>query len=112
MFQNVDEATRKKKAAELLKLVGLGDRMHHKPTELSGGEQQRVAIARALANDPEIILADEPTGNLDTYTAEPVHRLFSELHKSRNYTFVIVTHNENLGRMADRQVRLNKGKIE
>ncbi|MBL7147716.1 MAG: ABC transporter ATP-binding protein [Nanoarchaeota archaeon] len=111
IFQNVDEEKRIKRAAELLNLVGLKERVHHVPSKLSGGEQQRVAIARALANDPEIILADEPTGNLDSKTEEVIMNLLYGLHKKYKKTIVMITHNTSLARYAERVVRLVDGVI-
>jgi len=102
----------KKRAMEILERMDMADRHDHRPGELSGGEQQRVAIGRAMINNPEIILADEPTGSLDVQTAETVHRLFSDLHRNYDQTFIIVTHNESLSEKADRRVRLAGGKIE
>lgn len=99
------------KAFELLDLLCLRDRANHKPNELSGGEQQRVAVARAMVNSPAIILADEPSGNLDSANAEALHRLFLDLRDSLQQTFVIVTHNENLAEMADRKVLMKDGLI-
>jgi lipoprotein-releasing system ATP-binding protein len=99
------------KALELLDLLGLRDRANHKPNELSGGEQQRVAVARAMVNSPVIILADEPSGNLDSANAEGLHRLFVDLRDNLQQTFVIVTHNENLAAMADRKVLMKDGLI-
>ncbi|MCY7411406.1 MAG: ABC transporter ATP-binding protein [Chitinophagales bacterium] len=99
------------KATELLTYLGLKERLNHKPSELSGGEQQRVAVARALINDPKIVLADEPSGNLDTDSAKSLHQLFFELRKKFNQTFVIVTHNEELAEMADRKLVMRDGKI-
>jgi len=98
-------------AFELLDLLGLRDRANHKPNELSGGEQQRVAVARAMINNPAIILADEPSGNLDSANAESLHRLFLDLRDRLQQTFVIVTHNENLAEMADRKVLMKDGLI-
>lgn len=95
-FQGISEDNAYARAKNLLELVGLGDRNLHKPSELSGGEQQRVAIARALANDPEIILADEPTGNLDTKTGIKIMQLLVQLHKKKNKTVIIVTHDRDL----------------
>lgn len=100
-----------KKAKELLSFLGLSHRQDHKPNELSGGEQQRVAVARALINDPAIILADEPSGNLDTESAENLHNLFFKLREEFHQTFVIVTHNEDLANMADRKLVMQDGVI-
>lgn len=99
------------KAKGLLTRLGLEGRFNHKPSELSGGEQQRVAVARALINDPDVIFADEPSGNLDSNTAKELHELFFELKKEMNQTFVIVTHNEELANMADRKLTMNDGMI-
>lgn len=99
------------KAKELLREVGLAERLNHKPSELSGGEAQRVAVARALINSPKVILADEPTGNLDTKNSEEVMGLIFELRKKYNMTFVIVTHNEKFAQMADRTLKMVDGKI-
>lgn len=98
-------------AAALLKDVGLGDRLHHKPGELSGGEQQRVAVARALMQRPDLVMADEPTGNLDTHTGEALFALMRELNRSRGTTFVIVTHNEKLSAQTDRIIHMEDGRI-
>lgn len=100
-----------KKAKELLDFLGLSHRYDHKPSELSGGEQQRVAVARALINDPELIFADEPSGNLDSESAENLHNLFFKLRDEFGQTFVIVTHNEDLADMADRKLVMVDGKI-
>ncbi len=105
------ESVAKEKAKELLAFLGLSDRMNHKPNELSGGEQQRVAVARALINNPAVILADEPSGNLDSTTAKELHQLFFTLRKKFNQTFVIVTHNEELANMADRKLVMRDGNI-
>ncbi|MGX5687800.1 ABC transporter ATP-binding protein [Arcticibacter tournemirensis] len=99
------------RARELLEMLGLGDRADHKPSELSGGEQQRVAVARALVNKPSVVLADEPSGNLDSENANSLHMLFKELRDQFSQTFVIVTHNEHLGEMADRKVIMKDGLI-
>jgi len=104
-----DERTIRKKAQELLERLGLHDRIHHKPSELSGGEQQRTAVARALINSPAMILADEPSGNLDSKNAVDLHNLFFQLRKELAQTFVIVTHNEELSRMADRKLEIKDG---
>lgn len=101
-----------KRAKELLVQLGLEDRIEHKPNELSGGEQQRVSVARALINDPALILADEPSGNLDSKTAKELHQLFFDLRDKFQQTFVIVTHNEDLAKMADRTLVMKDGMIE
>ena len=106
----ISPAVRRKKALELLTLVDLAHRVEHKPTELSGGEQQRVAIARALANDPLVILADEPTGNLDSKSGMQVVKILKDL-TLKGKTVVIVTHNMDIARMADRVVKLRDGKV-
>jgi lipoprotein-releasing system ATP-binding protein len=103
------KADAEKRAKELLGFLGLSQRMEHKPAELSGGEQQRVAVARALINNPEVILADEPSGNLDSNTAKDLHNLFFTLRKEFNQTFVIVTHNDELANMADRKLVMRDG---
>ena len=100
-----------KEAKQLLEYLGLADRIHHKPNELSGGEQQRVAVARALINKPAVIFADEPSGNLDTTSAENLHQLFFKLRTEFGQTFVIVTHNEELANMADRKLVMKDGLI-
>lgn len=97
------------RAKELLELLGLGSRLDHKPSELSGGEQQRTAVARALINDPVLVLADEPSGNLDSKNAQELHELFFDLRKQLNQTFVIVTHNQEFARMADRTIEIRDG---
>jgi lipoprotein-releasing system ATP-binding protein len=99
------------RALELLKILGLQDRATHKPLELSGGEQQRVAVARALINNPDIVFADEPTGNLDSKHAQELHELFLHLQKTMGQTFLIVTHNDALAKMSDRVVHMKDGKI-
>ena len=101
----------KKKGMELLTFLGLEHRINHKPNELSGGEQQRVAVERALINSPSVILADEPSGNLDSSSAESLHQLFFELRDKFNQTFIIVTHNEELANMADRKLTMKDGTI-
>ena len=111
-FQNVDTPTAREIALELLNLVGLGDRVHHLPSQLSGGEQQRVAISRALAVDPEIILADEPTGNLDSKTGAFVIDLLSKIHRKDSKSIIMVTHDFHLVKQAERVVYLKDGQIE
>jgi putative ABC transport system ATP-binding protein len=110
-FQGIPSIDRIKRSEELLGLVGLGSRMYHKPTELSGGEQQRVAIARALSNNTAIILADEPTGNLDSNTGEQIMQLLSALHKKDKKTIILVTHDINLVKYAHRTIYLKDGII-
>lgn len=100
------------KATQLLDYLNLTDRAHHKPSMLSGGEQQRVAVARALINNPAVILADEPSGNLDSQNAKELHELFFKLREQTGQTFVIVTHNPDLAQMADRTLTIKDGKIE
>lgn len=106
-----DKAETEKEAIRLLEYLGLGHRIQHKPNELSGGEQQRVAVARALINKPAIIFADEPSGNLDTASAENLHQLFFDLRDEFGQTFVIVTHNEDFANMADRKLIMVDGLI-
>lgn len=111
VYAGVPKDVRQQKAKEALTSVGLADRMFHKPNELSGGQRQRVAVARALVNNPSIILADEPTGNLDTKTSHEIMALFDQIHAAGN-TIIIVTHEEDIARMARRIVRMRDGKIE
>ena len=110
-IQKTPRLKAEKKAKELLDFLGLSDRYDHKPNELSGGEQQRVAVARALVNNPSIIFADEPSGNLDSESADNLHRLFFELRDTFGQTFVIVTHNKELADMADRKLTMIDGLI-
>lgn len=112
LIGNRDEQQVRKRGQELLEMLGLGDRMHHKPSELSGGEQQRTAVARAMVNSPALILADEPSGNLDSKNAFDLHELFFQLRKETGQTFIIVTHNEHLSEMADRRIELKDGIIK
>jgi len=111
LIKGVHISKARDKAKELLKLVGLSDRFSHKPAELSGGEQQRVAVARALANDPEIIFADEPTGNLDTTNSDAIHKTFVELRDKYNKTLVMVTHNRELVNLADKVFEMKDGML-
>lgn len=103
--------TVRQRGIELLKLLGLANRLDNKPSQLSGGEQQRVAVARALINSPDIVFADEPTGNLDTANAKELHQLFFDLRKKFNQTFLIVTHNEELAQLSDRKLTMKDGRI-
>jgi len=111
LIQNRPADDAQKEAMQLLADVGLSERLHHKPGELSGGEQQRVAVARALMQRPDLVLADEPTGNLDTHTGEALFGLLRKLNTSRGTTFVIVTHNDKLSAQADRIIRMEDGQI-
>ena len=110
-IKGINKAEAEDKAKQLLEFLGLSSRINHKPNELSGGEQQRVAVARALINNPKLILADEPSGNLDSESAENLHNLFFRLRDEFGQTFVIVTHNEELANMADRKLVMVDGKI-
>ncbi|MFK8266379.1 ABC transporter ATP-binding protein [Capnocytophaga cynodegmi] len=111
IYAGIEKNKRRKRAAEVLDLVGLGDRMMHKPNELSGGQRQRVAVARALVNHPSIILADEPTGNLDSKTSYEIMALFNEIHQKGN-TVILVTHEEDIAQHAHRIIRLRDGLID
>lgn len=108
---NRSRQTVMQEAKELLELMGLTDRMDHRPNQLSGGEQQRVAVARALINKPAVVFADEPTGNLDTATAQSLHKLFFDLRDRLHQTFLIVTHNEELASLSDRCLRIRDGQL-
>ena len=110
-IQKTPEAQVRRRAAELLDYLGLSDRMTHKPGELSGGEQQRVAVARALINQPALIFADEPTGNLDTAASQDMHRLIRQLRDDYGQTFVIVTHNQELADLSDRRMEMRDGRL-
>lgn len=111
LVSGTDRKEAEKRAGELLDMMGLSERMTHRPNELSGGEKQRVAVARALVNRPTVVLADEPSGSLDTHNKEELHRLFARLRDELHQTFVIVTHDETLSRQADRIIRLFDGRI-
>jgi len=111
IYNGTPASKRKELAEEALTKVGLGDRMHHRPNELSGGQRQRVAVARALVNNPAIILADEPTGNLDTRTGDEIMDLFEDLHDNGN-TIILVTHEEYIAEHSDRIIRLRDGRVE
>ncbi len=111
-IQGREEQELKKRAEELAEILGIRHRLDHKPSELSGGEQQRVAVARALINNPDLVFADEPSGNLDTSNARALHELFFKLRDTYQLSFVIVTHNEELAAKADRKVVMKDGRIE
>ncbi|MFH1236787.1 MAG: ABC transporter ATP-binding protein [Candidatus Aenigmatarchaeota archaeon] len=111
-FQGIDDSAAEAKALKLLNLVGLGDRVRHLPTQLSGGQMQRVSIARALANDPEVILADEPTGNLDSTTGRFIMDFLGKIHKGDSKTIIMVTHDLNLSKAAEKVVHIKDGKVE
>lgn len=106
-----NEADVRKKAVSVMELLGIAHRLDHKPSELSGGEQQRTAVARALINDPALVLADEPSGNLDSKNAQELHQLFFDLRKQLNQTFIIVTHNQQFAGLADRKLEIKDGVI-
>jgi putative ABC transport system ATP-binding protein len=110
VYAGIKKEEREARAAQVLTMVGLADRMSHRPNELSGGQRQRVAVARALVNNPSIILADEPTGNLDTKTSHEIMALFEEIHKNGN-TIILVTHEEDIAQHAKRIVRLRDGLV-
>lgn len=110
-FNGIGKGDAQRRAVELLKKVGLGDRIYHKPNEMSGGEQQRVAIARSLVNDPDIIMGDEPTGNLDSKTGIEIMELIEDLHEKTGKTVIIVTHDKKLARRAKRQIKTLDGKV-
>jgi lipoprotein-releasing system ATP-binding protein len=111
LLRNYDRGAAAERAIKVLTEVGLAERLDHRPGQLSGGEQQRAAIARALVNDPPLILADEPTGNLDERTGETIFQLFRELHSNRNLSFIIATHNPALAAICDQTYVLHEGKL-
>jgi len=111
-YKGVHRTTRRRKAKEKLELVGLGDRLHHRPAELSGGQQQRAAIARSLINDPPIILADEPTGNLDSVTGKSILEIIDTLHQKEGLTVIMVTHDEMIADRCERIVKLKDGRVD
>jgi len=111
LYAGISSSKRRQRAKELLGMIGMADRMHHQPNELSGGQKQRVAIARAMANDPAIILADEPTGALDSETGRLIMDIFSDLHKNSGKTIILITHNQTLAEETERIVTLKDGNI-
>ncbi len=111
MYQGVERKERRERAQSLLEQVGLGDRLNHRPTELSGGEQQRVAIARALVNDPEVLLADEPTGNLDSKSGKQIMQLLTQLNEEKGMTVILVTHDATMAGYAQRTIHVFDGRI-
>jgi putative ABC transport system ATP-binding protein len=111
IFQGVGEEERKKRAEEILVKVGLGDRILHQPAELSGGERQRVAIARAFANNPEMVIADEPTGNLDSTTGKKIMEILTDFHQNEKKTMVVVTHDPNIAGYSEQIVNIKDGQI-
>lgn len=110
-IKKTDRAEAEKRAKEIMGFLGLSERLHHKPNQLSGGEQQRTAVARSLINNPSVVLADEPSGNLDSESADNLHKLFFSLREAYGQTFVIVTHNQELANMADRKLTMVDGQI-
>ena len=111
LIGRVPEREARERAERMLAMVGLGDKLHRRPAELSGGEQQRVAVARAVVQSPRLVLADEPTGNLDPHTADEVHELFHKLNRELDVTLIVATHNERLTRSMGRALRLKDGKL-
>lgn len=112
LIKGESESTARKRAAELLDYLGLSQRLQHKPAQLSGGEQQRVAVARSLVNQPAVVFADEPSGNLDSASSQELHHLLFQLRKDFNQTFVIVTHNAELAQMSDRTLEMKDGQLQ
>ena len=111
VFQGISEEKRKEKAKQLLESVNLGKRINHKPSEMSGGEQQRIAMARSLVNDPQILIADEPTGNLDSSTGKMVMEILTKLHKEQKKTIIVVTHDPNIAHYSQNIIRIQDGQI-
>jgi lipoprotein-releasing system ATP-binding protein len=111
MIQGISKKDAREKALSLLEKVGLQDRARHRPNEISGGEQQRIAVCRALVNQPNIVFADEPSGNLDSKNANELHELFFKLREELNQSFVIVTHNQELAQQADRMLHMQDGRM-
>jgi putative ABC transport system ATP-binding protein len=111
IFQGISEEKRKEKAKQLLESVNLGQRINHRPSEMSGGEQQRIAIARSLVNDPEILIADEPTGNLDSTTGKTVMEILTKLHREQKKTIVVVTHDPNIAQYSQNVIHIQDGQI-
>lgn len=112
VFQKASEKERRERAAKLLTSLGLGERLNHRPNELSGGERQRIAIARSLANDPEIIVTDEPTGNLDSVTGKKIMDILVDLHKKEKKTIIVVTHDSTIAGYAEKMIKVKDGKIQ
>lgn len=112
LISGMGQSDAEKRATELLKMMGLSDRASHRPSELSGGEKQRIAVARALVNQPDIVLADEPSGSLDSHNKEELHKLFFDLRDKLGQTFIIVTHDEGLASITDRTIKLRDGAID
>ena len=111
IFQGTPIEQRKKRAHDLLVSVGLGERIYHQPAELSGGERQRIAIARAFANDPELVIADEPTGNLDSTTGKKIMEILTDFHKRENKTIIVVTHDPHIAEYSEKIVNIKDGEI-
>jgi putative ABC transport system ATP-binding protein len=111
LYRGVGRRERHERAIKMLELVEMGERMHHKPNELSGGQQQRVAIARALVNEPSVILADEPTGALDTRTGNHIMEIFTKINREEKRTVIIITHNDQLAKLTDRVITISDGEI-
>src|SRR5207249_9657386 len=112
LYAGISARARRRRALDVLKLVGLADRVNHMPSQLSGGQQQRAAIARALVNQPQVLLADEPTGNLDSHTSDEILREFQKINQERGQTIIMVTHDPHIASYADRQIVVRDGLIE